>query len=154
MLTDFQNSFTGRLSDKFATKSNFTIPPHPCEIWMSENWRQSEMSIVINNKSQGSTVKHFKLWLVTSLQFYHAICSWKFFKKSVNIWWSYRQNGWLSYVQFALDFCHQRCRTRQTSKITSIWWPHWCHQWLTDCWPCTAFCGNIFFFVTAVVYSQ
>jgi len=29
MLTDFQNFFTGRLTGKFATKSNFTIPPHP-----------------------------------------------------------------------------------------------------------------------------
>ena len=61
MLTDFQNSFTGRLTGKFATKSNFTIPPHPkhvstlpCEKWMSENWRQSEICIVINDKSQGS----------------------------------------------------------------------------------------------------
>jgi len=29
MLTDFQNSFTGRLTGKFATKSSFTIPPLP-----------------------------------------------------------------------------------------------------------------------------
>ena len=28
MLTDFQNSFTGRLSGKFATKSYLNIPPH------------------------------------------------------------------------------------------------------------------------------
>ena len=60
LLTDFQNSFTGRLTGKFATKSNFSIPPHPkhvstlpCEIWMSEKWRQSEICIVINDKSQG-----------------------------------------------------------------------------------------------------
>jgi len=39
MLTDFQNYFTGRLTDKFATKSYLNIPPHleyvatlPCEI--------------------------------------------------------------------------------------------------------------------------
>ena len=39
MLTDFQNSFTGRLIGKFATNSYLTIPPHlkyvatlPCEI--------------------------------------------------------------------------------------------------------------------------
>ena len=30
----------------------------PCEIWMSENWQQSEICIVINNKSQDSTAKH------------------------------------------------------------------------------------------------
>ena len=41
------------------------IPPHlkyvatlPCEIWMSENWQQSEICIVINDKSQDSTAKH------------------------------------------------------------------------------------------------
>jgi len=39
MLTDFQNSFTGRLTGKFATNSYLIIPPHltyvatlPCEI--------------------------------------------------------------------------------------------------------------------------
>jgi len=47
MLTDFQNSFTGRLIGKFATNSYLihihNIPPHlnfvatlPCEISMSE----------------------------------------------------------------------------------------------------------------------
>jgi len=39
MLTDFQNSFTGRLTGKFATNFYLTIPTHlkyvatlPCEI--------------------------------------------------------------------------------------------------------------------------
>jgi len=39
MLTDFQNSFTGRLTGKFATNSYLNIPPRlnyvatlPCEI--------------------------------------------------------------------------------------------------------------------------
>jgi len=65
MLTDFQNSFTGRLTGKFATKSYLNIPPHlkhittlPCEIRMSENWQQSEICIVINDKLQDSTAKH------------------------------------------------------------------------------------------------
>ena len=65
MLTDFQNSFTGRLTGKFATNPYLNIPPHlkyvatlPCEIWMSENWQQSEICIVINDKSQDSTAKH------------------------------------------------------------------------------------------------
>ena len=65
MLTDFQNSFTGRLTGKFATKSYLTIPSYlkyvatlPCEIWMPENWQQSEICIVINDKSQDSTGKH------------------------------------------------------------------------------------------------
>jgi len=41
MLTDFQNSFTGRLTGKFATNSYLNIPPHvkrvatlPCELSM------------------------------------------------------------------------------------------------------------------------
>ena len=39
MLTDFQNSFTGRLTGKFATNTYLNIPPHlkhvatlPCKI--------------------------------------------------------------------------------------------------------------------------
>jgi len=59
MLTDFQNSFTGRLTGKFETNSYLNIPPHlkyvatlPCEIRMPENWQQSEICIVINDKSQ------------------------------------------------------------------------------------------------------
>ena len=39
MLTDFENSFTGRLTGKFATNAYLNIPPHlkyiatlPCEI--------------------------------------------------------------------------------------------------------------------------
>ena len=65
MLTDFQNSFTGGLTSKFVTNSYLNIPPHlkyvatlPCEVWMSENWQQSEICIVINDKSQDNTAKH------------------------------------------------------------------------------------------------
>jgi len=54
MITYFQNSFTFRLNDKFATSSYLRNPPHlkcvatlPCEIWMWEKWRQSEICIVI-----------------------------------------------------------------------------------------------------------
>ena len=50
---------------KFATNAYLNIPPHlkhvatlPCEIWMSENWQQSEICIVINDKWQDSTAKH------------------------------------------------------------------------------------------------
>jgi len=57
MLTNFQNSFAARLSVKFAANSYLNISSHlkyvatlPCEIWMPENWRQSEIYIVINDK--------------------------------------------------------------------------------------------------------
>ena len=53
------------LGSKFATNSCLNIPPRlkhvatlPCEIWMSEKWHQSEICIVINDKSQGSIAKH------------------------------------------------------------------------------------------------
>ena len=65
MLTDFQHLITLRLNDKFATNSYLQIPPHtkyvatlPCEISVSEKWRQSEIHIVINDKSRGSAGKH------------------------------------------------------------------------------------------------
>ena len=65
MLTDFQNSFTGRLTSKFATNLCLNIPPRlkyvatlPCEISMSEKWQQSEICSMINDKSQDSTAKH------------------------------------------------------------------------------------------------
>jgi len=50
MLTDFQNSFTGRLIGKFATNSYLNIPPHlkhvatlPCEISMFKNRNAQEV---------------------------------------------------------------------------------------------------------------
>ena len=38
--------------------------------------------------------------------------------------------------------------------VLTYWLTDWRHQWLTDCWSCAAFCYNIFFFVTAVVYGR
>jgi len=50
MLSDFQNSFTGRLSGKFATNLHLNIPPHliyvatlPCEISMFKNRHAQEV---------------------------------------------------------------------------------------------------------------
>ena len=41
-------------------------------------------------------------------------------------------------------------------RIDQFWLTDWqtyvCHQWLTDCWSCMAFCCNMFFFVTPVVW--
>ena len=51
ILTDFQTFFTDGLSSKFATNICWNIPPRqhvatlPCEIRMSEKWRQSEICI-------------------------------------------------------------------------------------------------------------
>ena len=50
MFTDFKNSFTGRLTGKFATNSYLNIPPNlkrvatlPCEISMFENRNAQEV---------------------------------------------------------------------------------------------------------------
>jgi len=59
---------------------------------MTENWQQSEICIVINDKSQHSTAKHLRcdelLDYKFSIQFAGEI-----FLQSVNIWQSYKQNG-------------------------------------------------------------
>jgi len=59
---------------------------------MSENWRKSEICIVINDKSQDSADKHLRcdklLHYKFSIQFAGEI-----FFKSVNISRSYKQNG-------------------------------------------------------------
>jgi len=59
---------------------------------MSENWRQSEICIVINDKSQGSTAKHLSCDELLHFKFIIQFAGEEFFK-SVNIWQSYRQNG-------------------------------------------------------------
>ena len=48
MLTDFHNSFTGRLTGKFATNSYLNIPPHlkrvatlPCDIYLCSKNRNA-----------------------------------------------------------------------------------------------------------------
>ena len=80
-------AFTVRLTSKFATNSYLNIPPHPiyvatlpCEIWMSVNWRQCEICIVINDKSQDSTAKHWSYdGLLHYKLTYHLLCWWKNF---------------------------------------------------------------------------
>jgi len=67
MLTDFKTFSTDGLSSKFATKLCLNITSRlkhvaklTCAILMSEKWRQSEIHIVINDKSQGSRAKHLR----------------------------------------------------------------------------------------------
>jgi len=99
ILTDFKTVFTGRLSSKFTSKLYLNIPPRlkhvstqPCEIWLPKKWRQSEICIVINDKSQSSIAKHLKNaeCFTTHLSLNFLV---KEFLKLVNIWRSYRQNG-------------------------------------------------------------
>ena len=118
----FSKIFTDRLSGKFATNSYLNIPPHhkyvatlPCEIWMTENWRQSEMCIVMDDKSQGSIAKHLSIY-----KFISQFASERIFRIGEHL--AKLQAKWLfmSYAPFALHFCSQRCSTCQISKITCV----------------------------------
>ena len=109
MLTDFQNSFTGRLTGKFATNSYLNTPPHlkhvatvPCEIWMSEIWLQSEICIVINDKSQDSTAKHLSYDGLLHYKFVNHCAGERIFKNREHL--AKLQAKWLilSYAPFAL----------------------------------------------------
>ena len=80
MLTHFQNSFANRLIDKFATNTYLNIPPRSkhvvtlrCEMWMSENWRQSDLKYVlwlmINHK-----VAQLSIWVM--MEYFITNFSW------------------------------------------------------------------------------
>ena len=130
MLTDFQNSFTCRLTGKFATNSylnNLNIPPRlkyvatlPCEIWISENWQQSKLCIVINDKSQDSTAKHLRSDELLCYIFINQSASERIFKIGEHL--AKLQAKWLtvSCAPFALHFCSQRCWSCQINWITCV----------------------------------
>jgi len=129
MLTDFRNSFTDRLSDKFATDWYLDSPPHLkyvatlfCETWMSVKWRQWEICIVINDKSQGSIAKHLSWDGLFHYIFITQFAGERIFKIDKHL--AKLQAKWLivSYAPFARHFCPQRCRICQISKITRVLW--------------------------------
>ena len=119
MLTDFQDSFTSRLSDKFAIKSYLRIPPQ-LKYVATEKWQQSKMRTVINDKSHGSAAKHLSWDGLLHYKFVIQFAGEKNLKICEHF--AKLQAKWLivSYTQFALDVCPQRCKTRQISKITSV----------------------------------
>jgi len=87
---------------------------------MSENKRQFETDIVINEKSQGTVAGHLRFFVGCSITVY-----WKFnvesdcerILKSVNIWLRYRQESWLSHVLCAPRHCPAKRWTRQRSQV-------------------------------------
>jgi len=124
----FSEFFTARLSSNFATNACLYIPPRiehvatlPCEIWMSENWRQSEMCIVVNDKWQGSIAKH--LSYDGLLVKYATQCAGEriFFLN----WWTFGKvtdkmvDCFMRSIRLALF--PQICRTRHISRITCAW---------------------------------
>jgi len=87
---------------------------------MSENWRQSEIRIVINDKSQGSIAKHLTCDGLLHYIYINESAGERIFKIGKHL--AKLQAKWLivSYTPFALDVCPQRCRTHQISKITCV----------------------------------
>jgi len=81
----------------------------------SENWRQSEICIVINDISQGSIAKHLSCGGLLHYKFIIEFACERIFKIIEHL--VKLQAKWFI-VSFALHFCPQRCRTRQVTKIT------------------------------------
>ena len=86
---------------------------------MSENWRQSEICIVINDKSLDSTAKHLSCDELFHYKFIIHFAVESVFKIGEHL--VKLQAKWLivSHTAFSLDFCPQRYRTRQ-SNITCV----------------------------------
>jgi len=87
---------------------------------MSENWRQSEISIVINDKSQDSTAKHLSCDGLLRCKFLTQFAGERIFKIGENVAKLQGKLLIMSYAPFALDFFPQRWRTRHISKITCV----------------------------------
>jgi len=101
----------------------FKIPPRlkhvatlPCEIRISEKWHQSDLCIVINDKSQGSIAQHLRndeLVYYTFITQYAGERIFKIGEHSAKL--GYRQMVIVLCAPFAFHFCPQRCRSRQIS---------------------------------------
>ena len=87
---------------------------------MSENWRQSDICIVINYRSQDSPAKHVCCGGLIHCNFITEVAGKTFSKTGEHLAELQAKRLIVSYAPFALDFCPQRCRTRQISKITCI----------------------------------
>ena len=74
---------------------------------MSEKWRQSEICIVINDKSQGSIAKHFSCDGLIHYKFITQFDGERIFKIGEHM--AKLQAIWLivSYASIALHFCAQ-----------------------------------------------
>jgi len=87
---------------------------------MSENWRQSEIRIVINNKSKSSIAKNFSCDGLIHYIYILESAGERIFKIGKHL--ANLQAKWLivSYTPLALDVCPQRCRSHQISKTTCV----------------------------------
>ena len=87
---------------------------------MSEKWRQSEICIAINDKSQDSIAKHLSYDGLLHYKCTTQFAGERIFK--INEHLAKLHAKWLtvSYTPFAFHVCPQRCRTGQISKITCV----------------------------------
>ena len=105
ILNPFSDFFTVRFSNKFVVKYLLKILPclvctatPPCERLMSENGRQSQTNVVINDKSQCTVVAYLRCGGFSITKLRKVYCwVWQRKKlKSVTILHSYGQKGELS----------------------------------------------------------
>jgi len=89
---------------------------------MSENWRQYETCIVVDDKSQGSIAKHLSCDGLLHYKCIIQVAGERIFKIGEHL--AKLQAKWLivSYSPFGLHFCLKKCRTRQIGKITCVLW--------------------------------
>jgi len=89
---------------------------------MSEKWRQSEICIGINDKSQGSVANHLSCDDFLHCKFITQFAVERIFKIGERL--AKLQAKWLivSYAPFALHFYPQRYRTRQISETVCVLW--------------------------------
>jgi len=87
---------------------------------MSEKWRQSEICIVINEKSQCSITKHLRNDELRYYTFIIQFANKRIFKIGEHL--TKLQAKWLifSCTLFVLHFCPQTCWSRQISWITEL----------------------------------
>jgi len=87
---------------------------------MSDNWRQSEICIVINEKSQDSTTKHLSCDGLLHYKFITQFARGGIFKIGEHLAKLQVKRLIVSCVPFSLDFCPQRCGTRRISETLVV----------------------------------
>ena len=87
---------------------------------MSDNWRQSEICIVINEKSQDSTTKHLSCDGLLHYKFTTQFARGGIFKIGEHLAKLQVKRLIVSCVPFSLDFCPQRCRSRRISETLVV----------------------------------
>jgi len=78
----------------------------PCEIRKSEKWRQSEICVVINDKSQGSIAKHLGSDNLLYCTFIIESAGERIFKIGEHLAKLKAKWSIVSSAPFALHFCH------------------------------------------------